>query len=219
MLTAKALRAILVSREYKRELEEMSSYLASIKQERPIIYSLAKRLWKDRRVFQLEAKRRDLVVYDGADETRVEFKYHFDCDMTKLDDELRSYGNKPIKTVLDEAQARMSSTGWTVALKVYEDMYEKKPDIFVWVICSRDLSKVGKEVLKHICWSAEQCKWIGRYPNARMDQAYMSVADSFLAKLKTVGKRPFEVLKADLATKGEFPSAYHFRICDFTKTT
>jgi hypothetical protein len=54
-MTAKELKGIFALAEYHRELEEMSGYFASIKQERPVIFSLAKFLWKRGRVFQLEA--------------------------------------------------------------------------------------------------------------------------------------------------------------------
>ena len=41
-ITAAELRELIVCDEFKQDLEEMSSYLASIKQEQPIVYLLAK---------------------------------------------------------------------------------------------------------------------------------------------------------------------------------
>jgi hypothetical protein len=46
------------------------------------------------------------------------------------------------------------------------------------------------------------------------DGELLTVADSFLKKLCAI--RPFTLLKQDIQTNGDFPSTYHFRICDFT---
>jgi hypothetical protein len=63
-MTADEMREIFSSDEYRRDVEEMSSYLASIKQERPIIYSLAKYSFSTRTT-------RDLTWAAGAGDTRV----------------------------------------------------------------------------------------------------------------------------------------------------
>src|SRR5262245_16471854 len=44
-MTSAELREIVVSSEFKQEVEMLSSYLASIMQERPIIYVIVQRLW------------------------------------------------------------------------------------------------------------------------------------------------------------------------------
>jgi len=214
-MTAEELRAIFVSAEYKQDLEELSSYLASIKQERPMIYCLARFLWKRGRVFQLEDKRCDLVV----DETHLEFKYSFDCDIAKLENELKRYENKPLKAMWEDVQARKISKSWRVMPNIYEDMCIKKvrnrlADIFVWIICSRDLRKVSPDARKRICWSREQCKWSESHPYS--DRAYLKVADVLLHQVRAV--RPFSTLEEEIVTAGDFPSVYHFRICDFSKT-
>jgi hypothetical protein len=212
-MTAKELRAILVSAEYKQDLEEMSAYLASIKQERPIIYCLAKFLWKRGQAFRLEDKRRDLVIAD----THLEFKYNFDCDMAKLEDELKTYADMPLKAMWEDTVAKKISKSWCVMPKIYEDACIKKvrnrlADIFVWIICSRDLKMVSPDALQRICWSTEQRKWSTMHPYS--DRTYLNVADLLLERLQAV--RRFAVLTAEIATSGDFPSTYHFRICDFS---
>jgi hypothetical protein len=216
-MTSEELRGILVTDEYKRDLEELSSYLASIKQERPIIYSLAKFLWKRRRDFQLEDKHRDLVV----DDAHLEFKYNFDCDMARLEDELKKLGDKPLTAMRDDVQAWKKGKNWRVIPNIYEDMCMKRvrnrlADIFVWIICSRDLREVRQvrpAALKRICWWKEQCKWSETHPYSDLD--YLTVADSLLDKLRAV--RPFSVVKGEIVTNRDFPSTYHFRICEFSK--
>jgi hypothetical protein len=209
-MTAEELRDILMSAEYKQELTEISSYLASIKQERPMAFCLAKLMWKCGYKFQLEAKRKDLVVNGKC----IEFKFHYDFDMERLDNELRRRGDRPYKEMWDAARAAKSSMGWSM-LKIYEDMCVKRPDIFVWTICSRDLSKVAADDRKRICVSKEQCEWNERQ-HPYSDRDYLKVADGFLEKLKSqADSRQFSVLKEEIATNGNFPSTYHFRICDF----
>src|SRR5262249_16468988 len=125
---------------------------------------------------------------------------------------LAKHGWTSMKKRWDAARAKKSSMGWSRMLKVYEDVCEKKPDMFVWIICARDLTKVKSDHVKRICWSKVQCEWSARNPYA--DQSYLADADGFLEKLKTL--RKFEVHRARIETNGDFPSTYHFRICDFT---
>jgi hypothetical protein len=96
--------------------------------------------------------------------------------------------------------------------KVYEDVCVRKPDIFVWIICSRDLSKVSPDDLNRICRGHEQRKFNATRPYIS-DGELLTKVDSFLGKLNA--KRPFSLLKQDIQTIGDFPSTYHFRICDF----
>lgn len=208
-MTANELRDIFLSTAFRQDLEEMSSYLASIMQERPIIHALAKYLWKQRRhKYQLEAKRKDLIV-DGI---HIEFKYNFDCGMGKLSEELGKHGER-LKDMWAAVSAKMLSKSWPIMPKIYEDVCVRRPDIFVWIVCSRDLSAVDPEDRKRICWSKPQCKWNEYHPYS--DQRHILVADTFLEKLKL--ERTFTVLRAEVETKGDFPSIYHFRICEFAK--
>src|SRR5262245_52709329 len=82
------LRDIIASAEFQQDLGELSSYLASIMQERPIVYLVAKHLWKRGCKFALEDSRRDLYV----NKKRVEFKFNFDRVGERLKDELSQYG-------------------------------------------------------------------------------------------------------------------------------
>ena len=128
------------------ELGELSSYLASIMQERPIVNLLAKCLWKRGYKFELEDKKRDLFV-NGK---RLEFKFNFDRCEVVLAGEVAKYGDK-LKGMWELVQAGAIQKSWAVLPKIYEDTCVRKPDIFVWIICSRDLSKVADDDLKRIC--------------------------------------------------------------------
>ena len=61
-MTGTQLRDLFLSPDFKQGLTEMSSYLASIMQERPIVYLLAKCLWQRKYKFELEDKRHDLSL-------------------------------------------------------------------------------------------------------------------------------------------------------------
>src|SRR5262249_44128796 len=93
-----------------------------------------------------------------------------------------------------------------------EDVCVKMPHIFVWIICSRDLSKVKSDDLKRICYGRAQRKYNATRPYVS-DGQLLTVADDFLDQLR--GIRQFSLLKQDVQTDGDFPSTYHFRICDF----
>ena len=198
-MTGTELRDLFLSPDFKQGLAEMSSYLASIMQERPIVYLLAKCLWQQGYKFELEDKQHDLSL-NGK---RIEFKFNYDRCEKALTDELAKYGD-------DFAQAKKGHRA--VMCRIYDDVCVKKPDLFVWIICSRDLSKVAPDDLKRICIGRAQRKYNTTRPYVS-DGERLTVADSFLAKLHAV--RPFMLLKQDIQTNGDFPSTYHFRICDF----
>jgi hypothetical protein len=214
-MTSAELKDIFASHGFKKDLKELSSYLASIKQERPIVHCLAKHLWKRGHKFQLEAKHKDLVV----DKTHLEFKYSYDSDMAFMSKEFKKYGHKPLEEIRRLARAKKRSTGWNVMPGMLGDMCEKETDIFVWIICSRDLSKVAPDDLKRICWSKAQCEWNAKYPQSASARDYLKVVDLFLDKVQAESERPFSVLKEAIETNGDFPSTYHFILCEFSKTT
>src|SRR5262249_51450712 len=112
-------------------------------------------------------------------------------------------------------EAKQISKSWSCMAEIYEDIWIKKPDLFVWIICSRDLSNVKPEALQRICMSREQCKYNDNHPY-NSDCEFLTVADSYLERLRA--KRPFSVLKEAIKTNGDFPSTYHFIICEFSKS-
>jgi hypothetical protein len=206
-MTATELRALFASPEFIGGLEELSSYLASIMQERPIIYLLAKCLWRQGHKFELENQRRDLSI-DGK---RIEFKFNYDRCEDFLTHELAKYGDN-LQGMWERVKAGEISKSWGVMAKIYEDVCVKKPDIFVFIICSRDLSNVTPDDLERICFGREQCKYNELHPYTP-DGEHLTTVDSFLAKLHAI--RPFSLLKQDIQTNRDFPSTYHFRICEF----
>ncbi|HEY7327155.1 MAG TPA: hypothetical protein VH592_05935 [Gemmataceae bacterium] len=202
-MTGAELRDLFLSPDFKQGLEEMSSYLASIMQERPIVYLLARCLWQRGYKFELEQKRHDLSV-NGK---RIEFKFNYDRCEKALADELKKSGDN-LTAMRRNVEAGVNCKSWGVMARILADVCVKRPDIFIWVICSRDLSKVVSDDLKRICYWRPQRKW----PYVSNGEL-LTVADFFLAKLHA--ERPFILLKQDIPTNGDFPSTYHFRICDF----
>jgi hypothetical protein len=206
-MTSTELRTLFLLPEFTQGLEEMSSYLASIMQERPIVYLLAKCLWQRGYKFKLEDKRHDLSL-NGK---RIEFKFNYDRCEKILTGELAKYGDD-LNGMWQLVQERSINKSWGVMAKIYKDACVKKSDIFVWIICSRDLSKVAPADVERICGGRAQLKYSATHPYVS-DGDLLTVADSFLTKLQAI--RPFTLLKQDIQTNGDFPSTYHFRICDF----
>jgi hypothetical protein len=206
-MTGTQLRELFQSSEFQQGLEELSSYLASIMQERPIVYLLAKCLWKRGYKFELEDERHDLSL-DGK---RIEFKFNYNRCEKVLAKELAEYGDN-LKGMWERVRAGKINKTRGVMARIYKDACDKKPHIFVWIICSRDLSKVKPDDLNRICLGREQRKYDVKRPNAS-DGERLAIIDSFLGKLQAI--RPFSLLKQDIQTNGDFPSTYHFRICDF----
>jgi hypothetical protein len=208
-MTGSELRDLFMSQEFQEGLGELSSYLASIMQERPIVHLLAKCLWKQGHKFELESEKQDLNLYGR----RIEFKFNWDKCQEALANELDQYGDN-IPGMWQLVQAGKISKSWSVMARIYEDTCVRKPktDIFVWIICSRDLRRVAPDDLNRICLASAQCNYNAAHPYMA-DDDQLAVVDSFLQKLQAV--RPFSLLKQSIPTNGDFPSTYHFRICDF----
>jgi hypothetical protein len=240
---AKELDEILRTPEFQQDLKMISSYLASIKQERAIIYSLAKILWKRGRLFRLEVKEtinrrtfaRDLVVYGNTRdntpstiETHVEVKHHFDCDMPNLKRDLEKYRNKPRPLGAMWEHYQGTSKGWSEMAQIYYDMcvkrvHDRLADIFVWMISARDLSeenlnKLPPGALERICWSEQQCNYNVRKGYPYSDEANLDPAEQLLNMISRGDEqRQWQILKVPpIVTEGDFPSTYYLRICAST---
>jgi hypothetical protein len=206
-MTGAELLDVFLSSEFKQGLEEMSSYLASIMQERPIVYLLARCLWRQGYKFELEKNLHDLSL-NGQ---RIEFKFNYNRCENKLRNEMEEYGNN-LKGMWECVEAGVISKSWGIMPRIYEDVCVRQPDMFVWIICSRDLSKVTREDRKRICLGPAQWRYNKKRPYSS-DGERLTVVDSFLTKLQDI--RTFSLLKEDIHTNGDFPSTYHLRICDF----
>jgi hypothetical protein len=207
MITAKELKYRFESPKYKHDLQELSSYAASIKQERPMVLLLAKHFHQQSYKIALEQHHHDLVV-DG---TTIEFKFHYDFDIPKLQKELNKHVGD-IERVWKAAQEGELSKSWSIIPGIYNDICLKRPDIFVWIICARDLSKLTGDDLSSVCLGSRQVNYNEVHPYGP-DSALLEVADRFLEKLQ--GFRKFSLETATIATNGDFPSSYHLRLCDF----
>jgi hypothetical protein len=217
-MTASELRDIILSADFKTGLEEVSSYLASIMQEAPIVHLFARYLWRQKRLYALERyKRHDLTVWTpglptGEKETTVEFKFNYETCSNKLRKELRSLGDKlPGNPTAFAAKG----SNWQVIPRILKDFRTKDPpDVFVWIICSRDLGQLGGN-LQRIANSKPLKKYREHHPY-KTDREFLVTIDGFLELLKEY--RPFSVSTAEVETNGTFPSIYHFRICEFTRS-
>jgi hypothetical protein len=208
-MTGAELYELFALPEFVADLNDMSSYLASIMQERPIVNLLAKQLWKRGYKFELENNKHDLDV-DGK---RIEFKFQYDWDQEKLSDELVKCDDD-LELMWATVQAKTRKNGWSPLARLYEDVCVRKPkpDIFVWILCSRDLSNVAPDNLERICWWKNQVKYNEKRGYAVRSEQLVTANKVFRL---LGGIRPFSLLQLDIPTEGIFPSTYHFGICEF----
>ena len=208
-VTATELRDIIVSSEFRKDLKVLSSDLASIMQERPIVFLLAKHLRERGHKCDLEVNRKDLSINDK----HVEFKFNYDKVAGTINRELKKWPDlKQMWQLVEEGM--INSKSWPVLPKIYKDVCHKKPHLFVWIICSRNLSKLNDEELKHICFGRETATFNKKHPFNSDDEIHTAV-DRFLNKLKE--ERPFsDFREAAIETQGDnFTSTYHFRILEY----
>ena len=208
MISSQEIKVIFESPEFRSDLEELSSYAANIRQERPIVLLFAKYFWRRRHKFALEENKCVLVV-DG---TRIEFKFHFDSDMRNLQKELNKFDGN-IEMLWNAACEEKLSRTWTVSPGIYKDVIVRRPDIFAWIICARDLSRLTKDEISRVCIGVDQSRYNRRRPY-ESSREFLEVAEHLLAKLRAL--RGFTLEKASATTNGGFPSAYHLMLCDFT---
>jgi hypothetical protein len=207
-MTSAELGEIFSSSEFREGLQELSSYLSSIMQEGPIVHLLAKCLRKRNKYhFRLEHKDRDLMV-NGK---HAEFKFTYDWCGRQIEKELAQWPSLQDMWMLVKAR-KLSCSSWAFIPKVYKDVCEKRPDLFVWIICAWDLSGLPEADVARICRASEQIKYNQQHP-FETDHGYLAIADILLRRLNA--ERRFQVVKGAIPTKGDFPSIYHFRICDF----
>lgn len=208
------IKRVFESPAYRSDLAELSTYAESIMQERPMVLLLSKYLHKQHRI-ELEQGypcgkghgKRDLVI-DG---TTVEFKFHYDWHIDSyLKTELGRFERDG--QLWDAVQRKKIHRSWSVTPRVYKDVCEKRPDIFVWAICERNLRPVSnKAALDRICQSKEQLAYNGR--KGYGSKEFLKSVGLLLEKLQ--GLRPFSIHDLALATNGHFPSTYHIKLCDF----
>ena len=217
-MTGMELRDLFLSSEFKQGLEEMSSYLASVMQEAPIVHLLAKYLWQQKHIYALERnKHHDLTVWPSLPskekETTIEFKFNYETCAEKLGKELAKLtGN------LDPIVIEAKFSTWDVVRGICKDVFTKKPDIFVWIVCSRDISKLTADDLTRIPYSKPLKKYQRLHPYGTGREFLVTTIDGFLQRLRKVPKvKPFSISEAEIETEGFFPSTYHFRICDFRR--
>lgn len=219
MITAEKLISIFKSVDFGRDLTELSSYAASIRQERPIVQLFAKYLWRDgSHIHALESKynrpngerskdKCDLSV-DGK---TIEFKSHFDSDMRTVGKDLKSCDND-LQEMWRRISVEKKNKTWGVCPSIYEDVLIKQPDFFVWIICSRDIKELTDNAGTSIAVFDEHQRYRRDVPYDPNGE-YLSEALKVLNKMNAT--RPFEFRRSTVLTKGLFDSAYHLLLCEF----
>lgn len=212
MKEVETLRSVIMSPDFKRELELMTEYGANIKLERPIVYCLAKFLHEKKHQVVLECpydesyRRRkcDLVLCGRT----IECKFHYDFDLNKVQRSLEKYDKKP-----DEIMKHKS-----VATEVLQDVLGKGnniqsiPDIFIWVIMERNLTEKDRD-LKNIAFLDDQVRFKekGYYTGSRK-----TIVDDLEDLIQR--RRPFISHNVEsIGTTKYYSATFNFYLYEFNK--
>lgn len=209
MILARNIKNACESSEFRVELADLSHYAAGIKQERPIVWLLAKYFWKKGHSVDLERNNCDLVIDDAT----IEFKFHHDSDLLVMRRELQRFGDD-VEAMWAAVKEKGLSLTWSVCPTIYKDVIVKRPNIFVWIICSRDLSQVPTSELGQICAGARQVQF-NKKISYEQNRSLFAEAERFLKMLCNSRKFVFE--RTTLTVNSLFPSMYHIIFCDFTE--
>ena len=215
-MTAADLTEIFTPSGFKIGLEEISSYLASIMQEDPIVHLLAKCLWRQKHLYALDRiNKHDLAIWTPSHSTRekqinLEFKFNYETLESRLKKELEKLertSDKNIRRLMEKG------SGWDIVPRIWKDVWKKKPNLFVWIICSRDLAALDdSDIERYVNWWKPLRKY--RLTHAcKTDRNFLKPVDRFLEILQK--ELDFTVDTVEIETNGHFPSTYHFRICEF----
>jgi len=209
------IKKALKSHAFIKELEQISSYASNIRQERPIVYLLAKHLnMAGTHKVILEYKtgkgtKCDLLL-DGS---KVEAKFHYTFDIHQIDNEIKH-----------PQKIKKNNTNWVVLPLIDKDMKNKKPDIFIWIICARDLSvfKNIEALTPSINWWEQQLRAETKIrKNIFKDNKY--VQHKFMSYLRQYNDNYYiqsvilpaknGFLRSKTSKYGCFRSKYYFFIC------
>ena len=116
-----------------------------------IVFLFAKYFWRLGHTVTLEKNKFDLVI-DG---TSIEFKYHFDFDTIRLQRSLEKFEGD-IKKLMNAVNEKKFSASWTVVPEIYKDVIVKQPDVFVWIICARNLANLTSGKISKVCLGINQ---------------------------------------------------------------
>jgi hypothetical protein len=133
----------------------------------------------------------------------VEFKFYFDFDIKLFEKE-----NQPVKKLYAEIKQN-GFNNWHVKPPIISDILIKNPDIFVWIISSRDISNLNDNDLENICYGNDQKKF---FKNKNGFDMYKTIED-FLKELEK--ERSFKEKKATISLNGYLKTKYDFYFLNF----
>lgn len=229
MITVREIKEIFEGSKYKGDLSELSSYAESVMQERYMVLLLSKYLYPRHKIklekhFPLAQPGKhgihDLVVVEPSDETSIEFKFHYDFDVHYyLTKELDKYKGETDEGFWKAFEKEIHTT-WSITPGIYKDVWTKKADIFVWVICERDLSGVKEADLDFINQGVRQQKYENKLIESGSKESISTkVLESVNSLLERLKRRPYSIEEVRISTTGcHFPSTYHLRLCKFERT-
>lgn len=209
------LQEIFQSEEYFNDLTALSSYATNIKQEGPMLHILAKIFDKKGYKVALEwdkKNKHDIMINN----TIIEAKFYYEEDLLiKLGKEFDKANRdiNKLRTELNEKIEKKENFSWRLALPILKDIFFKKPDIFILIILSRDLTKISPDNLKMINQNKECLKY--NKNNDFNNQNILKIVIEFLNEIKK--ERNFIYNYSKINTNTKFRSTYHIYLCEFSE--
>lgn len=198
---------VIKSTEFNAEICELSVYAANVKQERQIVSLLAKFLTREGYKTILEQVNPNAeskkTKYDLClDGINIECKYHFDFDIQIMKTE-----NRTIEQYRKELETKEKNLSWGIKPVIIKDIFYNKPDVFIWIVVTRDLSNISDGEIAAYCYGKEQ----RRYNKAPKE--IEPVINKFLEEIYS--EKTYTTETHTIQTKDKVNSKYDFYICNF----
>lgn len=215
------LQKIFQSDDFLKDIIELSSWAANIKQEAPILHILARLLCRNgyRVALELKTKSTDKKKTKSdmlINENIVEAKFYYEEDIYQKLRLLMNKANNDIDLILNWLKQKIEdeqSFQFQPAWYILKDIFYKKLDIFILILLSRNLTYVPKKELETINWTDKCLKYNKNFGYNNHDT--FKILNEFLKGIKM--KKPYEYSYFNIDVNTKFPSTYHIHLFDFRK--
>lgn len=215
------LQEIFQSDNFLKEIKELSSWAANIKQEAPILHVLVKILHKNGYKVALEIKTKsehgiksksDMLI-NG---TIVEAKFYYEEDIYQQIRLLMKKANNDFSLILKWLKQKIENKQpfqFQPVWYILKDIFYKELDIFILIFLSRNLMHVPEQDLETINWSDNCLNYNKEF--GYNNQNTFIILDELLAGIKK--EKVYEYSCVDIDVNTKFPSTYHIHLFDFRK--
>lgn len=201
---ARLIKDVLESSPFRRELDALARYGANVKQERQIVWLLAKYLDRKRPRRGIVLEQRDHRTDLCVDHVRLEAKYHLEGDLVAIRETWKKQKNaKPFKEWSEKPVA------FSPLHEVIRDFNRKDPDLFLWTVACR--SRREYKPGSNLVWVEGRYGLEAFYNRWSLEpaQALAEIALPFVGEIERSFDRTLH-LPESYTTKGKLKTTYNF---------